>query len=236
LLFFHGSGDDLSTVQNLLKTWRDKLCIHIIAAEYPGYGLSKGKPSSTSINAVASKMLEFITNSLMCPCNQIIVCGQSLGTGPATKVASEHEVGALLLISPFTSIKEVARNLLGWGASVLVASRWKNMEAISKVKCPTLFCHGKNDRLISRRHSVSLYRNCSQTGERKDLCIMEGVGHNDIKQRVLIHSIREFLRKFVFVSRILPKAFNLRINNRVLEQEFVFDLPKAGSNKIPKFQ
>jgi len=35
----------------------------------------------------------------------IIIMGRSIGTGPATYLASKREVGLLVLISPFSSIK-----------------------------------------------------------------------------------------------------------------------------------
>ena len=46
LLFFHGNAEDLGSALRLLKHMRNSLDTHIIAVEYPGYGVYKGKPTS----------------------------------------------------------------------------------------------------------------------------------------------------------------------------------------------
>jgi hypothetical protein len=66
-----------------------------------------------------------------------------MGSGPACQLASEfNQVAALILISPYTSLKEATRTLLGKLASMLVRERFENIKVIEKVLCPTLIIHG----------------------------------------------------------------------------------------------
>jgi hypothetical protein len=78
------------------------------------------------------------------PESSIILFGRSIGSGPATLLASKRKPCALLLMSPFTSIKDVAKNILGYMAflSGVVYERFKNLENIKNVRCPVFFLHG----------------------------------------------------------------------------------------------
>ena len=75
-----------------------------------------------------------------------------MGSGPACKLASKYLIKALILFSPFTSIKEAAYSLVGF-VSVLLKDRFRNIDIISQVKSPILLIHGKADSLIPYAHS-----------------------------------------------------------------------------------
>lgn len=51
-------------------------------------------------------------------------------------------------MSPFKSIKDVARDLVGWVLSLAIADRFRNIDYIKEVKCPTFIVHGQKDKLI----------------------------------------------------------------------------------------
>lgn len=87
----------------------------------------------------------------------IVVMGRSIGGGPATHLASMHKFGGLVLISPFTSLKCVAKHNFGGFGSSFVKQRFNNEEKIKQVMCPCLFIHGKEDSLIPYEHSKTLY-------------------------------------------------------------------------------
>jgi len=75
-----------------------------------------------------------------------------MGSGPACKLASDYFIKALILMSPFTSIKEAAYSLVGF-ISFILKDRFRNIDIIGKVKSPILLIHGKSDKLISHDHS-----------------------------------------------------------------------------------
>ena len=76
--------------------------------------------------------------------SDILLFGRSMGTGPAVKLAAYygHQISALVLISPYTSLKNAVKSLFGSLTSYLVRERFENIETISKVKSPTLIIHG----------------------------------------------------------------------------------------------
>jgi fermentation-respiration switch protein FrsA (DUF1100 family) len=42
----------------------------------------------------------------------------------------------------------------------LISDRFKNIEKIANVKSPTFLVHGKQDQLISYKHSIDLHKAC----------------------------------------------------------------------------
>jgi hypothetical protein len=72
----------------------------------------------------------------------IILFGRSIGSSPACYVASKRNPAALLLMSPFKSIKEVAKDLVGWVLAMAIAERFRNIDLIEEVKCPIFIVHG----------------------------------------------------------------------------------------------
>ena len=68
-----------------------------------------------------------------------------IGTGPSVYLATLRTPKALILISPFKSIKSIKNKFI----SLFLLDIFKSIELIDKVSCPVLFIHGKNDHLIS---------------------------------------------------------------------------------------
>ena len=86
----------------------------------------------------------------------IILFGRSLGSSPSCFIAKERpRVGALILMSPFKSLREVAKDRVGQLLSYLLAERYRNIELIEQVVCPVLIIHGLNDSLIDISHSIA---------------------------------------------------------------------------------
>ena len=80
--------------------------------------------------------------------SDIIIFGRSMGSGPATYLASKYSAHSLLLMSAYTSIRDVAKTLLG-GLSFIITpfvyDRFRNIDVIKKAKCPVFFLHGLRD-------------------------------------------------------------------------------------------
>jgi len=198
LIYFHANAEDIGNIYKFMRMIRDGLKIHVVAVEYPGYGIAEGQPSAESLNDCARQVYKYV-RSLQWPSNRIIICGRSIGTGPATKLAAENPVGALILVSPFTSIEEVAKHLLGMLGAMLASSYWENLDSIKNVNCPILFVHGKDDRIIPHEHSLQLYENCTHNTHVRAIQVLNGFGHNDLSWWSLIGYFRDFLTANVFI-------------------------------------
>ena len=85
--------------------------------EYPGYGIAEGRPTESTVRALAMNTYSFVTSSLRVPSSQIIVMGHSIGTGPACFLASElvkrgKTPKALILQSPYNSLCDLVTDLV----------------------------------------------------------------------------------------------------------------------------
>ena len=85
-----------------------------------------------------------------------------MGSGPTSYLASKKNCFCVLLMSPFMSIKDAAKDLFGWGGfmSYIVVERFRNIDYISQAKCPCFIMHGIKDTLIPFSHSVELNNVC----------------------------------------------------------------------------
>lgn len=138
--------------------------MHVLAVEYPGYGLYKtSPPNEVQIKEDADIVLDYLIKHVGVRAEDIILFGRSMGSGPATYLASKNPAYCLLLMSPYTSIKDVSRSLLGRMSFLLtpiVYERFRNIDTIKEAKCPVFFLHGLKDKLIPHSHTMDLNTNC----------------------------------------------------------------------------
>lgn len=85
-------------------------------------------------------------------------------------------MGTLILMSPFKSLREIARDHVGKLLSYLLAERYRNIDLIKRVKCPCLIIHGQKDMTIDVGHATALQDNC---GSICKLVIRENMDHNN---------------------------------------------------------
>jgi dienelactone hydrolase len=176
LLFFHANAEDLGMCFSMLKHMRDQFKVNVMAIEYPGYGLlSKMNPSEDLCYEVSLTVFRYLVDVAGVRYSQIVLCGRSLGSGPAVHLASKYPVSGLILVSPFSSIKGAVRSIAGRFAALGFAECFPNDRVISNVSCPTLFIHGERDDLIPMEHSVRLFKRCRA---RKLLVAPPSMEHN----------------------------------------------------------
>jgi pimeloyl-ACP methyl ester carboxylesterase len=120
--------------------------MHVLAIEYPAYGLYKMcSPDENQIKEDAEIVYKYLTKHIGIRHQDIILFGRSMGSGPATHLASLYPAHSLLLMSPYTSIKDVARTLLGrlsFLLTPLVYERFRNIDTIKRSQCPVFLLHG----------------------------------------------------------------------------------------------
>ena len=133
VLYFHGNAEDIGLAFDLLYLFGQRMQMHVLAIEYPGYGLYKtSKSSEEQIKQDAEMIYDYLVSCVGLSEKDIILFGRSMGSGPTSYLSSIRSPYALLLMSPFTSIKDAAKSLLGWASflSVVVYDKFRNIDMI----------------------------------------------------------------------------------------------------------
>lgn len=178
LVFFHGNGDQVAHLTGLgLEIERRGL--GFLAVEYPGYGpVSEGSPSEASIYATGDAALARLRGALETPAASTIVMGQSLGTGVAVEMARRGHAAGVVLMSPFTSIPDVAATKLSGLVRIVLADAYDTRSKAPQISMPVLIAHGARDTLIP----VSMARELDAAFPRSELVVFDSAGHNDLWQ------------------------------------------------------
>lgn len=156
LIYFHGNAEDVGLSYEMLDHLRSSLKLNILAVEYPGYGIfeEEGGCDAERITQDCDVVYRFVLNKVNgLEEKDILLFGRSMGSGPASYLASTYRPGALILMSPYTSIKNVVRSKVGWFLSTMIAEHFDNLKFMQNVVCPTFIVHGQKDALIPYDHA-----------------------------------------------------------------------------------
>lgn len=173
-IYFHANAEDLGLSYGFCKMLRDLFQVHVLAVEYPGYGICPGNCDEAGIMANAHAAFHFATETLKWPKDGIKLFGRSLGTGPTVQLAATAEVAGVILISPFTSIRELFRGQIGPMADFL-ENRFPNLELTPKIRSPTLIIHGLQDALVPPEHGRRIY---ASIGCKRMIVTPHNMSHN----------------------------------------------------------
>jgi alpha-beta hydrolase superfamily lysophospholipase len=201
VVHLHGNAEQLADLSWLADQLRTR-ALGFFAVEYPGYGLAgAGAPSEQAIDAAAEAALRHLQGSLRVPNENILLLGQSLGSGPAVEMARRGYGARLVLLSPFTSISDVgARTFPFLPVRLLVRDRFDNAAKAPSIQLPVLIIHGTSDEVIPFDMGVRL----SSLFPRAQLRRLEGAHHNDVfdwEQGTALNEIAAFAQHAPASSR-----------------------------------
>mmetsp|Transcript_2900 Transcript_2900/g.12459 ORF Transcript_2900/g.12459 Transcript_2900/m.12459 type:complete len:349 (+) Transcript_2900:206-1252(+) len=185
VVYLHGNGTDIGGVAEEAKALSRDLECHVVVPEYPGYGLAGGSANEDSVDAATHAGCRVATECLGTPLERLIVYGRSVGTGPAAAAAARMSARnkppcALVLHSPYTSIRDYATEKAGAAlGALLVSERWPTKRNLARVRCPILLIHGDRDEVIPFRHSARLKRESKGYKAPCHLHVQKGGAHND---------------------------------------------------------
>ncbi|WP_342116714.1 alpha/beta hydrolase [Pseudoduganella sp. OTU4001] len=147
---------------------------------YRGYGATPGEPTEEGLYADAQALFEYVRARHP----QVTLVGRSLGSGLATRLASERAVDRLVLVTPYDSMAAVAAHHYRWlPVGLLLRDRYDSARYAAKVNAPTTILAAERDEVIPRASSEALYR--SFRPGLATFHLIPAVGHNDISLRAV---------------------------------------------------
>jgi pimeloyl-ACP methyl ester carboxylesterase len=179
IVHFHGNGESLADQSHLGASFKAR-GIGFFAVEYPGYGLSSDTgPSEAAIYEDAEAALVNLRDVLGVAQKDTVLEGQSLGTGVAIEMAARGYGAKVVLISPYTSIPDIARLMLRFLAvNFLVRDRFDSASKVGSLSLPALVAHGTDDEVIP----FAMGERIAKLYPGARLEILKGAHHNDVWQ------------------------------------------------------
>lgn len=161
VVYLHGNGSDLASIAPLAGLFtRHEL--GFAAIEYPGYGPAAGRPiSQAGILAAVADGLAHLRERGLAAADTVLV-GESLGSSVAAHLAADGLLqdgegsGHLVLVSPFTSMTAMVRQVVRVFPRLLVPDRWETDVLAARIGVPTLLVHGAQDSIVPPQMSAAL--------------------------------------------------------------------------------
>lgn len=162
--------------------------------DYRGFGKSRGERSENAIIKDGQIVYDYLKK--IYEEEKIIIYGRSIGSGFATKIASQNQPQMLILDSPYYSMLYLLKRKLPFlPVKKLLRYHIRTDLFIQKVQAPIYIIHGNKDRLIPIRNGKKLM----EIAEDASLITIEGGGHNNLPKfnkyhtelREILHSIKK---------------------------------------------
>jgi pimeloyl-ACP methyl ester carboxylesterase len=190
ILYFHGNT---RSIKGWAKYARDfyRYDYDVVLVDYRGFGKSTGKRGEKEMLSD----MQFVYDELKKKYNEdhLIMYGRSMGSGFATKLASDNNPRYLILDAPYYSFLRVVERFLPiLPVRIVLRFHLRTDKWIEHVKCHTYIIHGKKDLLIPFKHSVALQK---KNPRKITLIEIPGGHHNDLPSFPEYHNfVRDILR------------------------------------------
>jgi len=188
IVYFHGNGGALRfRVARFRKLIADG--VGLVALEYRGYGGSAGSPSEQGLIADAQSAYRFAAGRYR-P-QQLVLWGESLGSGVAIALAAERPVGRVILEAPFTSAVALgARHYWYLPVSLLMKDQFRSDQRIGKVTAPVMIMQGAHDRVVPYAMGEALFDLANKP--KHFVRFLDG-GHEDLDDNGALDAVARFL-------------------------------------------
>lgn len=155
VIIFHGNSGNRAWTARKIRIYLDA-GFGVLAPDYRGFGGNPGSPTENGlrIDALAARTYALEEGARA---DKLFYHGESLGSGVATWLATEHPPRGLILEAAFTSIPDVAQGIYPWlPARAVTRDRFTSLRRIRQVRAPVLLLHGEKDGTVPHSHSLEL--------------------------------------------------------------------------------
>jgi hypothetical protein len=175
LLYFHGNAGNLASRSERVRKYLNR-GIGVFMLSYRGYSGSTGAPSERN-NVADAKLAYNVLIAEGIAAGDIILYGESLGSGIAAQLAAERPVGGIILDAPYTSIVDVAAAAYPiFPVRWFLFDRYETLRYLPAIDAPLLVIHGEADEVIPVTMGRAVY---AAAKGRKEIVTFPGAGHSD---------------------------------------------------------
>jgi uncharacterized protein len=190
LLYFHGNAAAL--LNRLPRIERFSAAGYgVFMPAYRGYSGSEGSPSEAALIDDAVMVYDALRERGVSEHN-IVLYGESLGTGVAIQLAGRRKVAGIVLDAPYTSLPDVAQLAYPFmPVQSFMTERFDSRRHIQKLDVPVLMMHGTEDQVIPISFGRELF---SAANAPKRFEAIEGAAHSNIYDFGAFAHLDKFLK------------------------------------------
>jgi len=157
ILFFHGNAGSLENRTYKLNHFKD-LNVNFLIIAWRGFSGNAGKPNEAGLYSDAASAIKWLKLKGVTEKN-IILYGESLGTGVAVEVAQNKNYAGIILESPYTSMVNVGKKHYPFfPVRFLLKDKFENHKKITNISVPVLIIHGKIDKIVPFAMGKKMYQ------------------------------------------------------------------------------
>ena len=161
ILFLHGNAGSLENRTYKLNHLKNLNLSYLIIA-WRGFSGNKGKPNEKGLYQDATSAINWLKERGIKEKN-IILYGESLGTGVAVEIAQNKKYGGIILESPFTSMVEMGKKYYPFfPVKFLLKDKFESHKKINNIKIPVFIIHGKVDKIVPYYMGKKIYELANQ--------------------------------------------------------------------------
>jgi len=156
VLFLHGNAGSLENRIHKINHFKD-ININFLIIAWRGFSGNKGQPNEKGLYEDARSAVDWLKKKGVIEKN-IIIYGESLGTGVAVEITQNRNFAGIILESPFTSMIDAGKDKYPFlPVKMLLKDKYESDKKIKNIKIPILIMHGKVDKIVPFKMGKKLY-------------------------------------------------------------------------------
>ena len=156
ILFLHGNAGSLENRIHKINHFKD-MNVNFLLVAWRGFSGNKGKPTEKGLYEDARSAVTWLKSKGVKE-NNIIIYGESLGTGVATEIAQNKNFAGIILESPFTSMIDAGKDKYPYlPVRLLLKDKYESDKKIKNINRPILIMHGKVDNIVPFHMGKRIY-------------------------------------------------------------------------------
>ena len=147
IIYFHGNAGRLDNRIHKLNHFND-MDINFLIIAWRGFSGNKGRPTENGLYIDGKSAVNWVMKQGVKEEN-IVLYGESLGTGVALEIAQNKNFAGVILETPFTSMVDAARKFYPYiPVSFLLKDRYENEKKVINTNIPIMVMHGEKDTIV----------------------------------------------------------------------------------------
>ena len=147
ILYLHGNAGSLENRIHKINHFND-MNINFLLLSWRGFNGNAGKPTESGLYLDARTAVKWLINQGV-EVEDIIIYGESLGTGVATEIAQNQNFAGIILESPFTSMIAAGKSKYPiFPIKLLLKDKYESDKKIKNIVSPILVMHGEADKIV----------------------------------------------------------------------------------------